>query len=91
MIRYFAIKNNDGVIDRLTKLGYKKCKNINYSIPMKKWIFIIMSGGENHGNFIGGYFHSTYDLEVNIDDVPLRKDFDEFIQVILNGIKLGLL
>ena len=86
---YIGIKNKIGILKKLKNMGYEW-----YIEPVKdniEWLFINI--GHNIGRnclFVGDFNNST-DIEINIDHIPLRKDLDEYVKMINNGIKLGLL
>ena len=92
-IEYIAIKN-DGVLNRMFDLGYEWYVTrphdsvIDYC-KYDKYIFICLNG-VYYGELGNGKFQDS-DYIVNIDDIPLRKELDDFIKVLEEGTKLGLL
>ena len=96
MINHIAIMNGDGVVDRLEKMGYVIWpKSILYN--QNKWIFIIIyedGDKEEFGHLITylvGDFAQSKDIVMGIKDVPLRKNLDEWVKVLNEGSKMGLL
>lgn len=93
-IEYIAIKN-DGVLNRMFDLGYEWYVTrphdsvIDYC-KYDKYIFICLNGGY-YGELIDGEYDVDYDYIVDIEDIPLQKDFDKWIEVLKEGTKLGLL
>lgn len=90
MKNYIAIRNVGGVVDRLVDMGYKKHLAYNYDGYL---IFIVIL--MNHGMFgslvtFGDYDYRT-DIKMDIDDLPLFKDLEEWVKVYNEGNKMGLL
>ena len=100
MRKYIAIKNDIGgsVYDRLVDMGYDiSIGHVNYSNwgdVNVNWIFIIIKDTDQYGQIIVNFnysFEYSTDIKVDIEDIPLRKDLDEFVKVLNEGEKMGLL
>ena len=90
--QYIAIKGGDNVLNRLRTLGYTETKKRLASEEYYKWVFIsICNGQDEYGAFVGGSFHDEYDIEINIDNIPLREELENFVKLLNNGIMMGLL
>ena len=86
MKMFIAIRNDD-VIDRLIDMGY----NTPTLYFNGNWIFIILKKKQFGELVIFNLFNSLFDIEVDIDDVPLRKDLKEWVRMFDEGTKMGLL
>lgn len=94
--RYIAIRNGIGVYDRLIELGYKTHRlHKKYWDTGIDWIFIRIKDDnhEYYGEMVlnGSYTINKYDLELDIGDVPYRKDLDDFVSMLNESNKMGLL
>ena len=97
-VGYIAIKNEDGLLDKLIiHLGYEWYINQSYDEIIgdckdDKYLFIIIvKDDDDFGNLVDGGFNDETDVEINIDDIPLRKDLNDFVSILKEGSKLGLL
>ena len=59
------------------------------------WLFIVI---KEFNNYYGGLiansaynFSYSTDIEVDIEDMPLREDLDKFVSILNEGTKMGLL
>ena len=86
---YIGIKNKIGILKKLKNMGYVECKNF-VDKPHNKWVFIGLNE-RYHGELVDGAWFKITDIEINIDNIPLRKDFNEWIKMMDTGTKLGLL
>ena len=93
-IYYIGIKNKIGIPTKLKNMGYRwqnSSKEVD-AYDDNYWIFIsIHVVGYIHGSLLSGSFNPNTDVEMDIDNIPLRKDLDEWVKMIDNGTKLGLL
>ena len=94
-IEYIAIKNKGrNESDKLVNLGYKfKYSNVEEFILFINmgWIFIVIEKSwDNYGYLVDGDYND-FDLELDIDDIPMRKDLDKYVKWLKEGSKLGLL
>ena len=93
-IEYISIKNEDDLLNKLFDLGYEWYANrpndeIINDCKDDSYLFICLNG-VYYGELGNGKFQDS-DYIVNIDDIPLRKELDDFIKVLEEGTKLGLL
>ena len=90
-LEHIAIKNVDGVIDRLLSMGYIEYGE--HGVGDIPWVFIIVGVSVVFGKII---LHSMY-IEnyghpvIDIDDIPERKDLEEWVRMYKEGFKMGLL
>ena len=90
MLKFLGIKNEDGVVDKLIELGYN-LKHDRDTYDMN-WLFVIIYGNEfDYGYLTDGAFNNRTDIEININDLPLRKNLNEYVDMLNNANKLGLL
>lgn len=90
-MEYLGIENeNDLITTKLTNLGYKWSSQVTNNY---KWIFIVIDKNTQfkYGCLIGGTLNKNSDIEININDVPKRKDLDEYVKYLKEGNKMGLL
>lgn len=87
MKEYIGVKIEDGVIGRLLDMGYLK----NSAIDDEGWVFIILHNSFHFGELTSGCLNKDKDHVVDIDDIPFRKDLDEYVKVLNEGNKMGLL
>ena len=92
---YIAIKNEDDLLNKLFDLGYEWYLNISHDIIVDECkdnshIFISIMD-DDLGELVNGGFNEIDDMEMNVGDVPERKDLEEWIEWLKEGSKLGLL
>ena len=89
MKKYLAIKNEIWVVEKLLNMGYEwYTKPIN---DYETWLFISIENENGYGYLVCGIYNCNTDKIIHIDEVPHKKDLDEWIKMINNGTKLGLL
>ena len=64
---------------------------ILYNKDIYGWLFIFITKEVNYGYLTAGHFDNETDVKLTIDDIPLRKNLDEYVKILLTGTKLGLL
>ena len=95
-MKYFlGIKNeNDLISTKLINLGYKW---VNEKYNDNMWIYIVVTKDTiyKYGCLVGGTFNKSSDasffIEININDVPKRKDLDEYVKFLKESKKMRLL
>lgn len=105
-VQYIAIEKENGLIGRLLDMGYIKFKPAYQKVYKNiddVYIFIILHDKwEDYGKLIinmNNNYNSGSDILLNIDDIPLREDFDEWVEkdfkelvrMYNEGEKMGLL
>lgn len=88
--RFLAIKR-DGVTSKLEKMGYSTELLLGKG---GSWVFIVVYIDDEDGRYgklIYGQFNEETDIILDIEDVPLRKDLNDYVKVLNEGTKLGLL
>ena len=94
MKKYLAIKNNKNNFYRLLSMGYEIDSLSTFNLKKEyPWIFIIIikSVKESYGCLTDGYLNKKTDIIVDINDIPKRKYLDEYVNVLINANKMGLL
>ena len=89
MKRFIGIVNTDINISKLLKMGYNLCINFIHH-PNNIYVFIGISD-DYYGELVEGSFNSHDDILVDIYDIPKREDFDEYVKMMNNATKMGLL
>ena len=90
-----AIKNEDGALVSLYNLGYEWYDTSfdDNICKYDEWIFIRLRGnryGNHYGKLVDGDIE-TNDYVIDINEIPLLKDLDNFVKVLVEGNKMGLL
>ena len=93
MKKFICIRNIGCIYERLVGMGYEMRGSSCY-VDQHKWIFICISDndfGQMEIFLVGDLIIEETDVEINIDDIPLRKDLNDFVSILKEGSKLGLL
>lgn len=94
--KYLAIKNVDDNIDRLIDMGYSTELFAGKGGP---WIFIVIYNNDiywkshksRYGKLVFGLFDCSTDIELDIESVPLLEDLNDYVKMLDEGEKMGLL
>ena len=88
-LQYIGIIYNELNFNKLLNLGYeydeKELKNIT------KYIYIQIQKDGFFGMLYFGLYNPGYDLIININDIPERKDLDEYVNFLRESDKLGVM